>query len=196
MHAYIYIHVYMYIYIYIYTCTSVYIYICTYPLQDDPDSFLKELADEMAKSDGLSDSTTTTDEDASKVKVLSETLRNLQLELNKRDSMLAEMRVKMAAMQAASSKQASTSLPPADAASEEEDGEEALEGGTSDQAVKQRLRRMCRRRKNGTLAVPLAVHNAWKNTGPSRDELIKVFMKNGCRKDNIYMFVFIIVSGS
>ena len=46
-------------------------------------------------------------------------------------------------------------------------------------AARQRLRRLCERRLDGSLAVPEDVHAAWKAGGSSREGLLKVYVGAG-----------------
>ena len=50
-------------------------------------------------------------------------------------------------------------------------------------AAKQRLRRLCRRRANGKLAVPESVHLKYVAGGSERDQLLKLFMKGDCNRE-------------
>ena len=147
---------------------------CATLVKEPTEQLKRSLEDDFnrtALSEGASETTSTTDDD-SRVKALTEALKNLQLELQKRDRQLAEMKLKIEHME-------KDRRPAGDGdSSDEDDGPSSTE-----QAVKQRLRRMCRKRKNGSLIVPVAVYEAWKNPGPSRDNLIKVYIKNGCKKD-------------
>ena len=67
----------------------------------------------------------------------------------------------------------------ADEANATEDGDEAI----ATPAARQRLRRMCRRRANGTLAVPEEVHKKYAAGGSEREGLLKLLIKSGFNKD-------------
>ena len=53
----------------------------------------------------------------------------------------------------------------------------------SKEAARQRLRRSCQRRSDGSLAVAEDIHEQWKAGGQTRDNLLKVFMENGMNQD-------------
>ena len=134
----------------------------------------------MTQSDRLSDATSSTaDEESWKVQKLTKHLQNLQLELAKRDALLADMSKKLDSLQKKRGK--------ADAGDEDEDVHDDDDDGKNisgaTQAVKQKLRRFCRRRANGSLLVPDEVHKAWSTPGKSRDNLIRIFLKADCQKD-------------
>ena len=44
------------------------------------------------------------------------------------------------------------------------------------EAASGRLRRMCQMRNDGSLAVPLAIHNQWKEGGAGRKKLLSLFV--------------------
>ena len=50
-------------------------------------------------------------------------------------------------------------------------------------AARQRLRRLCRRRANGTLTVPEEVHKKYAAGGSEREGLLKLLVKSGFNKD-------------
>ena len=51
------------------------------------------------------------------------------------------------------------------------------------QAARQRLRRMCRPRANGSLAVPQEVYRKYVAGGSEREQLLTLFIKNQCVKE-------------
>ncbi|CAE7280003.1 unnamed protein product [Symbiodinium sp. CCMP2592] len=51
-------------------------------------------------------------------------------------------------------------------------------------AAKQRLRRMCERRADGTMQVPQDIHDQWKAGGASRERLLKIWVGSGFNKDS------------
>ena len=107
----------------------------------------------------------------------------MQMELQRKNKELAEMSKKLELLE---SRQKECREHPQDERDDDDDNDdEGPDGATA--AIKQKVRRMCRRRANGSLIVPEAVHQAWKNPGPSRDNVIKLFMKNGCQKDPMFL---------
>ena len=44
------------------------------------------------------------------------------------------------------------------------------------EAARAKLRRFCQRKADGTLSVPLEVHNQWKEAGAGRDRLLQMFV--------------------
>ena len=62
--------------------------------------------------------------------------------------------------------------------------ESAAAAPVSQAAAKQRLRRLCERKADGTLQVPEDIHTAWKEGGASRDRLLKVYVRSGMCKDS------------
>ena len=60
---------------------------------------------------------------------------------------------------------------------------ETSEANVSQEAAKQRLRRTCTRKSDGTLAVPEAIHEQWKAGGAARDRLLKVFISSNFDRD-------------
>ena len=69
--------------------------------------------------------------------------------------------------------------------SAEETGAPSEASGTamSFEAARQRVRRMVKVRADGTCAVPQHVVDQWNKQGKSREQLIRVFMEQGCDKD-------------
>ena len=51
-------------------------------------------------------------------------------------------------------------------------------------AARQKLRRLCRRRANGSLIVPLEVHQKYAAGGQERDQLLKLLIKNNLQRDS------------
>ena len=49
--------------------------------------------------------------------------------------------------------------------------------------ARQRLRRFCKRRSNGTLAVPEDVHKQWLAGGTERKKLLKIFVDANYSRD-------------
>ena len=62
----------------------------------------------------------------------------------------------------------------------EANGEQA---NVSQEAAKQRLRRTCTRKADGSLAVPEAIHEQWKAGGTAREKLLRVFISNNFDRD-------------
>ena len=59
----------------------------------------------------------------------------------------------------------------------------AESSGVSFEAARQRVRRLVKVRADGTCAVPQHVVDQWNKQGTSREQLIRVFMEQGCDKD-------------
>ena len=51
------------------------------------------------------------------------------------------------------------------------------------EAARGRLRRFCQKRADGSLAVPLSVHNQWKEGGAGRERLLHLFVSVGFDRD-------------
>ena len=58
-------------------------------------------------------------------------------------------------------------------------------GGVSKEAARQRLRRLCERKGDGSLSVGEDIHQMWAGGGAGRDKLLKIFMENGLDKVRI-----------
>ena len=51
------------------------------------------------------------------------------------------------------------------------------------EASKQRLRRLCQKKADGTCQVPKEIHEQWAQGGQSREGLLKIFVENGMDKN-------------
>ena len=141
----------------------------------DEEAFTKELTAEVQKmSDQGSETTSTFDETSVEVQSLKQNLKRLEVQLATKDEIIKDMHAQIKAMRAMHEEDAE------DEEEEQDANASRIPGDTP--AVRQRVRRLCRRRANGKLVVPEAVHEAWQNPGPQRDNLIRVYLANGCDK--------------
>ena len=118
----------------------------------------------------------------------------MQMQLQRKNKELAEMSQKLERLES-QQKERGKLGEDAHAHDHDDDDDDDHDDGCdgASQAIKQKVRRLCRRRANGSLIVPEAVHQAWKNPGPSRDNLIKLYLKNGCQKDPMLYDSFILL---
>ena len=124
-------------------------------------------------SDQGSETTSTFDETSVEVQSLKQNLKRLELQLATKDEIIRDMHEQIKAMRAMREEDMEDE-------DEEELGAKASRIPGDTPAVRQRLRRLCRRRASGKLIVPEAVHEAWQNPGPQRDNLIRVYLASGC----------------
>ena len=151
------------------------------PAIQEPDDTLVEDAclSKAGPSDALSDGTSSTEEEGFKIEALTKALKEMRLELAKRDKKIEEMQLQMdlEKTQQASKK---GELP----ATLELEGEgDAAEDMPNVDARRQSLRRLCGVRKaNGQLKVPQKMHDDYMAGGASRDRPMKVFVDCRCDK--------------
>ena len=128
------------------------------------------------------------------VAALTDAMAKLQRKMEQQDAIMKQQADELEAMkqakasEASQSMQAAASAPtkPVSASSEpihdSMDTDQEPDGPTFE-AGKQRLRRLCRPRKDGTIPASENVLAEWKKQGKDRTNLIKLFLEKGCDED-------------
>ena len=139
----------------------------------------------LGVSDSASDAgstTTATDEETTRqVAVLSQALKNMQLELKKRDEQILSMSKRLQEVGVA--KEAPV-----------HDDESSREDSVNMEAARSKLGRLCRKKANGRLKVPESVHEEWLKAGEARNRLMATFLKHNQDKvwGNFRAFMLIV----
>ena len=109
-------------------------------------------------------------------------LQKLSLQLQKQDQVMQQQAEQINELKTVRSRQEAPSAP-AEPSAADALGPSATEDEPSFDAAKQRLRRMCKPRKDGSMEVPPNVLEEWNKKGTARTALIRLFIEKGCNKD-------------
>ena len=115
---------------------------------------------------------------------LTAALQRLTLKLQKQDEVLQKQAEELHDLK--TSQVSTTEAPAASAPPAAEDSPEPSKKGDdpSFDAAKQRLRRMCKPRKDGSMEVAPNVLEEWNKKGTARTALVRLYMEKGCSKDS------------
>ena len=142
------------------------------------------LEEKLKPRDACSDEASTATASSEYMATMDAKYKALQEACTAKDDVIANLRKQVEELTLRSSAATAAAIPvpeaaqAADAVAPVEEPVEPAAVVTS-AAARQRLRRLCERRADGSLAVPEDVHAAWKAGGASREGLLKVYVGAG-----------------